>query len=224
MAYQITGNLTVCLRVCSGGHQRNIKFLHYWHKGNPLVTSGFPSQRASNVEIISSCTNLILYHQIYCRSFTIDIPSAIYNLMNIHLRNSSSAMKHYPGAHFTHDFSRNPNQHKNYIAVIRLLVIRLLQIFVHARAVHLSCHVQNFAVITWSQFGWEQKEISKEYEMRWKICQQNGSQVTSIKASIFHCVTFVNIESNKANQEWLPKQCDSSHIHCWNLSQELSFG
>ena len=48
MAYRITSNSTVHSIVCSG--QRNIKGLYYWPFvwGDPPVTGGVPSQKASN--------------------------------------------------------------------------------------------------------------------------------------------------------------------------------
>ena len=51
---QITGNLTVCPTLCSGyqqsKHQRST--LLALCEGNPPVTGGFPSQRASNAESV----------------------------------------------------------------------------------------------------------------------------------------------------------------------------
>ena len=52
MASQITSNSTVCSTVCSGLHQRKHQssLLLAVSEGKPLVTGGFPSQRASNME------------------------------------------------------------------------------------------------------------------------------------------------------------------------------
>ena len=46
---QITGVSIVCSAVCSGADQRHIKAPRHW----PLVSGGFPSQRASNAEDVS---------------------------------------------------------------------------------------------------------------------------------------------------------------------------
>ena len=55
MASQITVVLIVCSAVCSGAHKRKHQssVLLAFCEGNPPVTGGFPSQRASNVENIS---------------------------------------------------------------------------------------------------------------------------------------------------------------------------
>ena len=54
MASQITGVSVICLVVCSGAKQRITKAPRHWTLwGEPLVTGGFPSQRASNAETVS---------------------------------------------------------------------------------------------------------------------------------------------------------------------------
>ena len=66
MVSQITGISIVCWTACSGTDQRNHQSLLLLAlcEGNPPVTGGFPSQRASiteNVFIWSSCISM--YHQ-----------------------------------------------------------------------------------------------------------------------------------------------------------------
>ena len=68
--------------------------------------------------------------------------------------------------HFTNDFSITP-----------LKDIILLQNFAHATTAQLLCHVQNFIGITSLQLRWDQNEISIEFELRWKNCSWNGSQI-----------------------------------------------
>ena len=56
MESEITGVSSVCSTICSGAdkknkHQSSVSLALC--EGNPLVASGFPSQRASNVERIS---------------------------------------------------------------------------------------------------------------------------------------------------------------------------
>ena len=55
MASQVTGVSSVCSSVCSGAdqgkHQSSASLALF--EGNPLVTDGFPSQRASNAENVS---------------------------------------------------------------------------------------------------------------------------------------------------------------------------
>ena len=59
---QITGVLIVCSSVCSGTDQRKHQSsASLVFEGNPLVTGGFPSQRASNMENVS-----ILWCQYAC--------------------------------------------------------------------------------------------------------------------------------------------------------------
>ena len=55
MVSQITGNSTICLAACWTQHQRENQnaLLVVLCEGNPLVNSGFPSQRTSNVERFS---------------------------------------------------------------------------------------------------------------------------------------------------------------------------
>ena len=54
MASQITGVSIVCSTVCWGADLENIKLrVTGLCDGNPPITGGFPSQRASNVENIS---------------------------------------------------------------------------------------------------------------------------------------------------------------------------
>ena len=51
MPSQMISMLTVWSTVCSGAHQENIKTPRHWPlRGEPPVTIGFPSHRASNVE------------------------------------------------------------------------------------------------------------------------------------------------------------------------------
>ena len=51
MAPQLTGVSIVCSAVCLGADQRKIKFrVTGIGDGNPPVTGGFSSQRASNAE------------------------------------------------------------------------------------------------------------------------------------------------------------------------------
>ena len=54
-ASRITGQLGVCLTVCSDWQQRNIKGLRYctFEWGIHRVTAGFPAQRGSNAENVS---------------------------------------------------------------------------------------------------------------------------------------------------------------------------
>ena len=56
VAFKLSSNITICSTDCLGHHQ--IKHclksaLQALCEENPLVTSGFPSQRANNVEIVS---------------------------------------------------------------------------------------------------------------------------------------------------------------------------
>ena len=51
MASQITGDSIVCSTVCSGADQR--KHQSSTKEGNPSVTGGFPSQRASDADNVS---------------------------------------------------------------------------------------------------------------------------------------------------------------------------
>ena len=54
MTSQITGVSLFAQPFVQAQLKENIKVLHHWlHEGNPLVTGGFPSQRASNPENIS---------------------------------------------------------------------------------------------------------------------------------------------------------------------------
>ena len=59
-SYQSNSNLTVCSTVCSGWQQRkqHSSTLLALCEGNPPVTGGFPSQRASNTESISMAWHL----------------------------------------------------------------------------------------------------------------------------------------------------------------------
>ena len=73
------------------------------------------------------------------------------------------------GALFTNDFLPAIQiRWKLRLAVIPLLAIRSQQIFAHATTAQLSCHVQNFVVITVLESRWEWNEISIEFELRWK--------------------------------------------------------
>ena len=53
------------------------------------------------------------------------------------------------------------------LAVIPLLAIRSQQVFAHATAAQLSCHVRNFVAITVFEPRWERSEVSIEFELRW---------------------------------------------------------
>ena len=59
MASQTTGNLTDCSVACLDEEEwkNQSSVLLALFEGNPLVTSGFPSQKASNVESISLSWN-----------------------------------------------------------------------------------------------------------------------------------------------------------------------
>ena len=52
--------------------------------------------------------------------------------------------------------------------VIQLLAIRSPQMLAHATTAQLSCHVQSFVAITFSELRKEQKEISIAFELRWE--------------------------------------------------------
>ena len=67
MASQITGNSTVYLSFCLGYHQRKHQYLHYWPfvRGNPLVTSGFPSQKACNTKCVSMVCRCHVFQNFY---------------------------------------------------------------------------------------------------------------------------------------------------------------
>ena len=71
MAYQTTGNSTVCSTICSGVNPRKhqIFVLLSPGKGNPPVTGGFLSQRASNMENVP--WNNIIIHRFSKVSFVI---------------------------------------------------------------------------------------------------------------------------------------------------------
>ena len=49
-ASQITGILIIYSTICSGADQRKYRVTDIW-KGNPPVTGGLPTQRASNAEM-----------------------------------------------------------------------------------------------------------------------------------------------------------------------------
>ena len=65
-----------------------------------------------------------------------------------------------------------------------------LQTFGHAMTAQLSCHVQNFIVITSLQLGWGQNEFSIEFELWWKNISWNGPQ----DYINFSCFMFQNIQ------------------------------
>ena len=50
-----------------------------------------------------------------------------------------------------------------------------LQILAHATAARLSCHVQNFVVISPWEFGPEKNDLAVPFELWWKMCQWNRS-------------------------------------------------
>ena len=54
------------------------------------------------------------------------------------------------------------------LAITPLLAIRSQQISAHAMTAQVSCHVQNFVVITVLEWRWEWNEISIKFELRWK--------------------------------------------------------
>ena len=51
-------------------------------------------------------------------------------------------------------------QRKICLPAFQSLAIRSQQKFAHGTTAQLSCHVQNFVMITVLKLGWEQKEIS----------------------------------------------------------------
>ena len=65
--------------------------------------------------------------------------------------------------------------------VIPFLTSRLLQIFAHDMAAQPLCHVQNFIVITASKFGWEQNQISGEFQSWWTNLGESSPQELIIK-------------------------------------------
>ena len=62
-------------------------------------------------------------------------------------------------------------------SVTPLYGIISLQNFAHAMTAQLSCHVQNLIAIISPSYGWEQNEISFEFELRWKNRLWNGPHV-----------------------------------------------
>ena len=79
--------------------------------------------------------------------------------------------------HFMNDFSITMQiRWKFGFSVIPLYGIILLLNFAYASTAQLTCHVQNFMVITSIYLGWEQNEISIKFELQWKIHLWNGPQ------------------------------------------------
>ena len=78
MASQITGVSVVCSTVCSGADQRkhqssaSLAFV----RGNPLVTGGFPSKRASDMENVSIWW---CHHELGCK-MTPELPHISYQI------------------------------------------------------------------------------------------------------------------------------------------------
>ena len=68
----------------------------------------------------------------------------------------------------------NRIRRKHCFVVIRFLGIGSLQSFAHATTAQLSWHVQNFVTIAPLAFGWEQNEISTEFDFRWGNRLWNG--------------------------------------------------
>ena len=90
-----------------------------------------------------------------------------------------------PGAHFTNDFLPAIQiRWKLRVAVIPLLASRSHQIFAHATTAQLSCHVQNFVVITVLESRWKWNEISIEFELWWKNREWNGVQESGLQYRI----------------------------------------
>ena len=75
-------------------------------------------------------------------------------------------MKINTGQHFTNTFSITIQISWKFVCTVIQLLVRIsLQIFAHDTTAQLSCHVQNFVVIILLEFGWEQNEISREFEL-----------------------------------------------------------
>ena len=71
----------------------------------------------------------------------------------------------WPRAHFMNNFSIVIQiQWKINFSVTSLYGTISLQIFAHVTTAQLSCHVQNFIAIILLQLGWQQNEISIEFE------------------------------------------------------------
>ena len=86
----------------------------------------------------------------------------------------------WPGAGFTNVFLPAIQiRWKFRLAIIPLLAIRSQQIFAHAMTAQLSCHAQNFVVITILESSWEWNEISIEFELRWKPVSETGPRLSS---------------------------------------------
>ena len=60
MAYQITNNSNVCSTACANNNETDSRTIGLW-KRNPLVSEGFPSQKASNAERVSMSWHHNLY-------------------------------------------------------------------------------------------------------------------------------------------------------------------
>ena len=99
-----------------------------------------------------------------------------------------------PGIHVTNTlFITIQIQWKIWITVIPFLAMISPQMFAHAMTTLLSCHVQNFVKISWSEFGLEQNEISITFELwLWKWTQDHThTGVQFISALIMaeqHCI------------------------------------
>ena len=95
------------------------------------------------------------------------------NLEHCSLQNSAIEHKYTQmktGPFYQQFFHHNSNSMENwsYCNSIEGYHMVQLQNSEHATTAQLSCHVQNSIAITSLQFGWEQNEISIEFELRCK--------------------------------------------------------
>ena len=82
-ASAITDNSSVLSTACSANHnKKNIHALHYWTfvRGNPTITDGFPSQRASNATSVSMSS-----HHHAMTNYRYDGNGCFYNSVHISL-------------------------------------------------------------------------------------------------------------------------------------------
>ena len=110
-------------------------------------------------------------------------------------------------------------------SVTPLKEIISLQNFAHAMTAQLSCHVQNFIVITWLQLGWEQNEISIGFELWWKNRSRNELQYQAFR---FHIslwkVTILQIVQSGVYCATSHQLIQNSNIKSWHNNSVLALG
>ena len=75
-----------------------------------------------------------------------------------------------PGVYFTNNFTNNWNSNlmEIWFCCDSIQNQQVVTNFTHATTAALSWHVQNFVTITSWKCEWEQKQISVEFELRWR--------------------------------------------------------